>query len=91
MIHSFYLPNFRTKQDAVPGYTTRFWFQAVETGNFEIGCAQHCGVNHYKMRGELHVVERGEFDAWMKEAAEDAARRYDPKDTDAHWGWDWES
>ncbi len=91
VIHSFYLPNFRTKQDAIPGYTTKFWFQAVQTGEYEIGCAQHCGVNHYKMRGQLHVVPRADYDVFLKEAAADAARRYDANDKDAHWGWDWES
>jgi cytochrome c oxidase subunit 2 len=91
VIHSFYLPNFRTKQDAVPGYITRLWFQAVEKGTFEIGCAQHCGVNHYKMKGLLHVIDAGEFKDWMKDVAADSARRYDGNDTEAHWGWDWES
>ena len=51
VIHSLYLPNFRTKIDAIPGTTTRLWFQATEPGSYEIGCAQHCGVSHYKMRG----------------------------------------
>ncbi len=91
VIHSFYLPNFRTKQDAIPGYTTKLWFQATETGNYEIGCAQHCGVNHYRMRGELHIKERHDFDEWLTEATADSARRYDPNDKEAQWGWDWES
>ena len=55
-MHSFYLPNFRTKIDAVPGNTTRLWFEAREPGRFEIGCAQHCGVSHYKMRAELFAT-----------------------------------
>src|SRR3954468_18699230 len=54
VVHSFYLPNFRTKVDAVPGTTTRLWFQATQLGRFEIGCAQHCGAGHYLMRGELY-------------------------------------
>ena len=53
VVHSLYLPNFRTKIDAIPGMTTRLWFQATEAGRYEIACAQHCGVNHYKMRGLL--------------------------------------
>ncbi|MSP60165.1 MAG: cytochrome C oxidase subunit II [Myxococcales bacterium] len=91
VIHSFYLPNFRTKQDAVPGQVTQLWFQAVEKGEFEIGCAQHCGVNHYKMKGMLKVVEQADFNQWLETAGADAVRRYDAADTEAHWGWDWES
>ena len=70
VIHSFYLPNFRVKQDAMPGIINRLWFQSKVTGHFiTCGCAQHCGTNHYKMkharsddRGRLRqVVERGLF------------------------------
>jgi len=91
VIHSFYLPNFRTKQDAVPGSTTQLWFQATKTGEFEIGCAQHCGVNHYKMRGFLHITKKDEFTQWLKDEDVQARLKYDEKDSDAHWGWDWES
>ena len=91
VVHSLYLPNFRTKIDAIPGTTTRVWFQATAPGRYEIGCAQHCGVNHYKMRGEL--VARGEADhrAWLARAELDARLRFDPADKEAHEGWDWET
>jgi cytochrome c oxidase subunit 2 len=75
VIHSFYLPNFRTKIDVVPGNTTRLWFQAVEPGQFEIGCAQHCGVNHYKMRGELTALPADDFRHWAARAAADTMAR----------------
>ncbi len=91
VIHSFYLPNFRIKQDAIPNALTQMWFQAKKTGDFEIGCAQHCGVNHYKMRGLLHVVSPRDFTDWQKVETADSSRRYDTADTTAHWGWDWES
>jgi cytochrome c oxidase subunit 2 len=91
VIHSFYLPNFRTKQDAFPGAVTQLWFQSKQTGDFEIGCAQHCGVSHYKMKGLLHVTSNDDFNAWLKEAEVDAKRRFDEADAEAHWGWDWES
>jgi cytochrome c oxidase subunit 2 len=91
VVHSFYLPNFRQKIDAVPGSVTRLWFQAREAGKFEIGCAQHCGVSHYKMRGELTALAPAEFQRWAERAAEDSMRRYDPADVAAHDGWDWES
>jgi cytochrome c oxidase subunit 2 len=89
VIHSFYLPNFRTKMDATPGMVNRFWFQAKKTGAFDIGCAQHCGANHYKMKGKLIVMPREEFDAWLAAASAVAQKGYDPAAADANWGWDW--
>jgi cytochrome c oxidase subunit 2 len=91
VVHSFYLPNFRTKVDVVPGSETRLWFQAREPGRFEIGCAQHCGVAHYKMRGELTVQAAGDFESWLRAAAQDSQLRYDPADPTAHDGWEWGS
>lgn len=91
VVHSFYLPNFRTKIDAVPGSTTRLWFQAERAGRFEIGCAQHCGVNHYKMRGELHALPDAEYQRWSRRAEADARARYDAADSGAHDGWDWDA
>ena len=89
-MHSLYLPNFRTKIDAVPGSTTRLWFQAERAGRYELGCAQHCGVSHYKMRGELQAVTPDEFERWSRRAETDARLRYDPADSAAHDGWDWD-
>jgi cytochrome c oxidase subunit 2 len=94
VIHSLYLPNFRTKLDAVPGTTTRMWFEARAAGRFEIGCAQHCGVSHYKMRGELQVTTDAAFEAWLARAAHDARLRFDAGDraarAQADEAWDWE-
>ncbi|HET6281548.1 MAG TPA: cytochrome C oxidase subunit II [Polyangia bacterium] len=89
VVHSFYLPNFRAKIDAVPGNETRLWFQARETGKFEIGCAQHCGVSHYKMRGELTVDSPDDYQRWAENAAADSALRYDPVEAGLYDGWDW--
>lgn len=91
VIHSMNLPNFRVKQDAVPGMITRLTFQAKELGEYEIACAQHCGPNHYKMRGLLTVLPPEGFRAWLAAAGEDALRAYDPEDEGAHWGWEWRS
>jgi cytochrome c oxidase subunit II len=91
VVHSLYLPNFRTKIDATPGSTTRLWFQAQEAGRYEIACAQHCGVGHYKMRGELFASPPGAYQQWARRAEEDARLRYDPADAEAHDGWDWEA
>lgn len=94
VVHSFYLPNFRTKIDAVPGSTTRLWFEAREAGTYEIGCAQHCGVSHYKMRAQLFATPAGDFQRWSERAAADSALRRDtgPAGTvSGADGWDWES
>ncbi len=89
VIHAFNLPNMRTKVDAVPGQINKIWFKAKLTGEYDIGCAQHCGTNHYKMKGLLTVLSKEEYAAWAKEASAIAERAYDEKDEAAHWGWDW--
>jgi cytochrome c oxidase subunit II len=89
VIHGFNVPEMRMKVDAVPGTVTRMWFQPKETGVFEIICAQHCGANHYKMRGTVTVLPRAEFDRWAQVTSVNATRGFDPQDMDARWGWDW--
>ena len=90
VVHSFYLPSYRTKIDAIPGSTTRLWFQAQEPGRTEIGCAQHCGVSHYKMRGWVIAAPEDEYRAWLTRAETDSRLRYDPADTVAQQeGWAW--
>jgi cytochrome c oxidase subunit 2 len=89
VIHGFNVPEMRMKVDAVPGTVTRMWFQAKEPGVFEIICAQHCGANHYKMRGTVTVLSRTEFDRWAQANSVNATRAFDPKDMEAHWGWNW--
>lgn len=91
VIHSFYFPNFRVKTDAVPGMINRMWFKAKETGDFEIGCAQHCGVNHYKMKAHLTVYSPEEYKAWADEAVRRGKRAWDANDKEAHWGWEWKT
>ncbi len=91
VIHSFYLPNFRVKQDAMPGMITRLWFVAKEAGEFDIGCAQHCGTHHYKMKGRLTVLEVDDYKRWHAEMSAQRARAFNPKDENAQWGWEWKS
>lgn len=67
VIHSFTLNEMRVKQDAVPGMTTRTWFTPTMTGDWEIACSQLCGLGHYRMRGEYHVVTDAGWAAWMKD------------------------
>lgn len=89
VVHSFYLPNFRVKQDALPGFETRTWFAAKIPGVYELGCAQHCGVSHYRMRGLVTVESPEAFAAWMRARVAIANKQYDEDDSDAHWGWPW--
>lgn len=67
VIHSFFVPEFRTKQDALPGMNFPIWFEPTLAGTFEIGCAQLCGLGHYRMKGTVIVKTAEEFDAWMKQ------------------------
>jgi cytochrome c oxidase subunit 2 len=71
VIHSFFLPNQRVKQDAVPGLGVTISFTPNLAGEFEIACAELCGAQHYKMKGKL-VVDKNEadFKAWQKSAAQ---------------------
>jgi cytochrome c oxidase subunit II len=89
VIHSMNLPHFRVKQDAVPGQITRLTFRPAQAGEYEIACAQHCGPNHYKMRGILTVLPAERYRDWLRAAEADARRAYDPEDAEAHWGWNW--
>lgn len=89
VIHSLYLPNLRIKSDAVPGMINRMWFQAEKVGEYDIACAQHCGANHYKMKGTLIVLSKEDFAVWLKNASEDSKRVYMAEDSEAHWGWQW--
>lgn len=70
VIHSFFLPNFRVKQDAVPGMTPEVVFFPTKTGHFELACAELCGLAHYRMRGFFNVVPPAEFDTWLRKQQE---------------------
>jgi len=65
VIHSFFVPAMRFKQDAVPGLAIHMHFTPTQTGDFEIACAELCGLGHYKMHGMLKVVSQEEFDKWL--------------------------
>ena len=66
VLHSFFLPHLRIKQDAVPGSKIPVWFRAKKTGVYDLVCAELCGWGHYKMKGRLTVQTRKEFDGWLK-------------------------
>ena len=65
VIHSFWLRELRVKQDAVPGMEIPIWFQATETGEFPIGCAELCGTGHTRMRGTLTVHDAAGYESWL--------------------------
>jgi cytochrome c oxidase subunit 2 len=67
VIHSFFLPEFRVKQDAVPGMTTKIWFDGNTVGHWEIACAELCGLGHYRMKGFIAVDAQEDYDKWMAE------------------------
>ncbi|MCB2206079.1 cytochrome c oxidase subunit II [bacterium] len=67
VIHSFFLPNMRVKQDAVPGQWVDVWFNSRKTGEYEIACAELCGSGHYLMRATLDVTSQEEYDTWIDE------------------------
>lgn len=67
VIHSFFAPTMRVKQDALPGRYTETWFEATKTGIFPIFCTEYCGLNHSTMIGNLVVMEPREYDAWVDE------------------------
>ena len=69
VIHSFFVPQFRMKQDAVPGLTGRMWISATKTGHFEIACAELCGLGHYRMRGFLVIEPPEAFQTWLTQQA----------------------
>ncbi len=67
VLHSFFLPNLRVKQDVVPGMKQYVWFKPVRTGKYDIVCAELCGWGHYKMRGRLVLESREQFERWFEE------------------------
>ena len=90
MIHSFGVPEFRVKQDAIPGLTIPLWFvpnvttaeMRTRTGNpefqYEIACAQLCGLGHYRMRGFVTVLGTDEFQKWMDDKVKEQSGPADP-------------
>ena len=67
VIHSFYVPQFRVRQDVVPGMEIRAWFVATVPGTYEVGCSQLCGLGHYKMRAQVFVQTQADYDAWVQQ------------------------
>jgi len=70
VIHSLWIPDFRVKQDVLPGRYTTLWFEATETGEFPLRCAEYCGTQHSGMTGTVFVMEQADYQAWLENAAQ---------------------
>jgi cytochrome c oxidase subunit 2 len=67
VIHSFFIPAFRIKEDAVPGLENYLWFEANEAGNYDVLCAEYCGLRHSYMYTKVVALPQAEFDTWYSE------------------------
>jgi len=65
VIHSFFVPAFRIKQDVLPGRYTTLWFHATKAGTYHLFCAEYCGTQHSGMVGQVVVMEPAEYQAWL--------------------------
>jgi cytochrome c oxidase subunit II len=65
VIHSFFVPEFRVKQDVVPGRYTTLWFKATQTGTYHLFCTQYCGTQHSGMIGDVVVMNPIDYQNWM--------------------------
>lgn len=65
VLHSFWVPEFRVKQDLVPGYPQELYFTPTKVGEYSLQCAELCGRSHYQMTAVVRVVEQDEFTAWL--------------------------
>lgn len=69
VIHSFYVPAFRVKQDVLPGRYTQLWFMATRLGSFPLFCAEFCGTDHAVMRGDIDVMQPASYAQWLRQHA----------------------
>lgn len=65
VVHSFSVPVFRLKQDAVPGRRITGWFEATRTGSYDIQCAEICGIGHGVMYGRIHILDESDYGRWI--------------------------
>jgi cytochrome c oxidase subunit II len=66
VLHSFFVPSFRTKMDVLPNRYSMLWFEATETGEFDLYCTEYCGLSHSEMIGKVIVVTKEEYDLWVE-------------------------
>ena len=65
VIHSYYVPAFRMKEDVVPGRITKQWFNSNKVGEYDVECAEYCGTDHSYMYSKIVVMEKDAYDAWF--------------------------
>lgn len=68
VIHSFYVPGFRIKNDVIPNRYSTLWFQAIEKGDFDLFCTEYCGKGHSEMIGKVKVVSPEEYAQWLEQS-----------------------
>jgi cytochrome c oxidase subunit II len=73
VIHSFYVPDFRIKEDVLPGRYTTVWFEATEPGVYEILCTEYCGASHSFMRGQVIALDPSDYQRWLDQPGEEPA------------------
>jgi cytochrome c oxidase subunit 2 len=78
VIHSFFVPAFRVKQDVLPGRYTSIWFQATEPGEFHLFCAQYCGTSHSGMVGKIIAMPPADYERWLIGAAAPSTKALNP-------------
>lgn len=71
VLHSYFIPAFRTKTDVVPGRYTTTWFEATKTGTFHLFCTEYCGTQHSGMIGTITVLDPADYEAWLKNTTRD--------------------
>jgi cytochrome c oxidase subunit 2 len=69
VIHAFFIPAFRVKQDVMPGQFTRMWFTATKPGVYHLFCAEFCGTDHSRMTGTVTVMEPADYERWLREGS----------------------
>jgi len=75
--HAFYIPKFRIKKDVYPNQNRMVWFEANELGDFDIACAEYCGLNHSYMYNKVKVMPQEEFSVWLNSAVGDSLVKSD--------------
>jgi len=74
VIHSYYIPAFRTKEDVVPGRITKLWFNASKVGSYDVECAEYCGADHSYMYSKVVVMEKADYEAWYNSSKGDTPK-----------------
>jgi cytochrome c oxidase subunit 2 len=74
VLHSFFIPALRIKQDVIPGRYTSLWFEAEKLGDYQVFCTEYCGAEHSGMLATMKVVSQEEFDEWL---ADDPMKQYE--------------